>query len=231
MGLSTLLATPAHAQQKTKTKTKGAAVATGPARLQPLFGGLSAAQAESFLGKAYLDKVVSSFASRAEASRFFSSKGYEYLVEGQQDTATYRFNLAWVLDPKNADAYRGLGVLASRNPTPDESIALLTQGLALAPENALMMSDLGASHLIRYQATQKKKDLTAGIGYLQRSVAADPNNAGAWQQLARAYYFQEEYAKAWEAVHKSRSLSFASVDFDFISELLAKMPDPQGTFK
>jgi tetratricopeptide (TPR) repeat protein len=230
LGLLTLLGVPAQGQRKTKTKGEPAAVGSAN-RLQPLFGGISAAQAEGLLGTGYLDKVAGSFASRAEASRFFSTKGYEYLTEGKTDTAVYRFNLAWLLDAKNPDVYRGLGIVASQNPSPDQSITLLTQGLALAPENSLMLSDLGTSYLIRYEQGKKKKDLTTGVGHLQRAVALDATNAVAWQQLARAHYFQEDYAKSWEALHKGQNISITSIDFAFLSELIAKMPDPQGKFK
>ena len=123
-------ATPAQAQRKTKVKTKGeTSAAISPAsRLLPLFGGLTPAQAEQLVGKAFLADIERSFASRAEASRFFSTKGYEYLTENQADTAQYRFNLAWLLDQKNPEAYRGLGIIASQKATPEASIGLLTQG-------------------------------------------------------------------------------------------------------
>lgn len=231
LGLLTLLAAPAHAQRKVKIKGDAAAALTSASRLQPLFGGATAAQAEALLGAGYVDKVAGSFASREEASRFLSGKGYEYLSEGLADTAAFRFNLAWLLDAKNPDVYRGLGIVASRQPTSDQAIALLTQGLALAPNNALMLSDLGSSHLIRYEQTKKKKDLTTGADLLQRAITASPDNAIAWQQMARVHYLQEDYAKAWEAVHKGQALSMASIDFEFLSALMAKMPDPQGKFK
>ena len=222
--------TPTLAQRKSK-KAKSTTTSTAPNRLLPLFGGVSAAQAEQVVGPKFLADIERSFASRAEASKFFSTKGFEYLSENQPDTALYRFNLAWLLDPKNVDAYRGLGVVTSRNPTPDESISLLSQALALAPNDALVLSDLGASYLIRYEQTKKKKDLTTGMEQLQKAVATDPNNGVAWQQLARGHYFQEDYTKAWEAVHKGQSMNMTSLDFGFIGELLAKQPDPQGKFK
>jgi Tfp pilus assembly protein PilF len=231
LGLLTLLAAPAHAQRKVKVKGDAAVALSAANRLQPLFGGATPAQAEALLGAGYVEKVASSFASREEASRFLSGKGYEYLSEGLTDTAAFRFNLAWLLDAKNPDVYRGLGIVASRQPTPDQAIALLTQGLALAPTNALMLSDLGSSHLIRYEQTKKKKDLTTATDLLQRALTASPDNAVAWQQMARVHYLQEDYAKAWEAVHKGQALSMTSIDFDFLSELMAKMPDPQGKFK
>lgn len=226
-------ATPTLAQRKNKKDKSSSATASisKANRLLPLFGGITPAQAEQVVGPGFLADIDRNFPSRAEASKFFSTKGYEYLSENQPDTAMYRFNLAWLLDQKNADAYRGLGVLVSRNPTPDESIQLLAQALAVSPADASTLSDLGASYLIRYEQSKKKKDLTTGMEYLQKAIVADPSNAVAWQQMARGYYFQEDYTKAWEAVHKGQGLNMSSFDFGFIGELLAKQPDPTGKFK
>ncbi|MCA8833202.1 tetratricopeptide repeat protein [Hymenobacter pini] len=221
------VAAPAQAQRKSKS---AAAPAATFQRLQPQFGGLTPAQAEQALGPAFISKLAGSFASRAEASRFFSAKGYEYLAENQPDTAVYRFNLAWVLDPANAEAYHGLGIVSS-NAAPEQSISLLNQGLALAPTNSYLLSDLGASYLIRYQQTKKKKDLTTAAEFLQKATTQDSTNATGWQQLARAYYYQEQYPQAWEAIHKGQNINFGSMDFDLVSELKEKLPDPQGTIK
>ena len=240
--LGLLGAAPAQAQRKSRTSAAnadGSLTATNApappapraARLQPLFGGLTPAQATQVIGAAQLQAIAASFASPAEASAFFTNKGFEYLSENQPDTAAYRFNLAWLLDPKNADAYRGLGIVASAQPTPDAAIALLSTGLALAPTNSFLLSDLGASHLIRYGQTRKKKDLTAGLDLLQRATTLDAANANAWQELARGLYYQEKYAEAWAAVHKGQALSPGSLNFGLVSDLLAKLPDPQGMFK
>ncbi|UYZ62568.1 tetratricopeptide repeat protein [Hymenobacter weizhouensis] len=226
-----LTAAPAQAQRKAKNQSAPAA-ASAASRLQPLFGGLSPEQAAQVVGAKFLADIERSFASRAEASRFFSIKGYEYLQENQPDTAAYRFNLAWVLDPKNPDAYRGLGIVVSSRPGgTDEAISLLSRGLALDPKNALLLSDLGASHLIRYDQSKKKKDLTTATTLLGQAVAQDATNAVAWGQLARAQYLQEQYAQAWESVHKAQAISMAAIDFGLLTELMAKLPDPQGKFK
>ncbi|MCC2548874.1 hypothetical protein LJY25_20665 [Hymenobacter sp. BT175] len=229
--LTLFSASPGWAQRKGKDKSSSAVPLDASSRLRPLFGGLTPALAEQMMGPAFLAGIDKSFPSRAEASKFFSNKGFEYLAENQPDTAIYRFNLAWLLDQKNADAYRGLGVISARNPTTDETVSLLTQGLALAPNDAYMLSDLGATYLIRYQQTQKKKDLKTGADLLTKALAANPNNAIAWQEMARANFHQGEYTKAWEAIHKGRNLDLTSLNFALISELLQKQPDPQGTFK
>jgi Tfp pilus assembly protein PilF len=223
---------PAQAQRAKKGSSGTSAPLTSASRLLPLYGGASVAQAQQFVGPAALADITRSFASQPEASRFFSTKGFEYLVENQPDTAAVRFNLAWVLDPQNPEPYRGLAVLLSRRQGPPEQVqALLLQGLAVAPTNSLLLTDAATIVLERYTQSKKKKDLAEAASYVQRALTADPNNANAWQAQARIRFNQEDYAGAWEAVHKGQNLSMTSLDFDLISELKDKLPDPQGKFK
>ncbi len=228
--LGAALGLPAQAQKS----RKGAPTppASGPQRLQPLFGGVPVAQAQQLVGPAVLADVDRSFASRREASKFFSRKGYEYLNENQPDTAIVRFNLAWVLDPANPEPYQGLAVVLSRRPdtAPEAVQQLVLQGLAVAPTNAPLLTDAANTVLGRYEQTKKKKDLTQANEYVQRALLADPNNASAWQTQARIRYFQEDYPAAWQSVHKGQSLSLTSLDFTFLTELMAKLPDPEGKF-
>ena len=228
---ATLPAVAGSAPEAAAPAAAPVAPAPRPLRLQPLFGGLALPEAGKLIGAARLEAIAASFASREEASAFLSTKGYEYLAEGQPDTAVYRLNLAWLLNPRNAAVYRGLGVVASSGPNPNVAVNLLAQGLALAPTDPLMLADLGSAHLLRFEQTHKKKDLAAGLAFLQRATAADPANASAWQQLARAHALGQQYPLAWEALHKGRALSMASLDYDLVAELLAHQPDPQGMFK
>jgi Tfp pilus assembly protein PilF len=228
LGAATCL--PAHAQRN--KKNAAAAPLTGPARLAPLYGGASPAQAQALVGTAVLADIDRSFPSRPEASQFFSTKGYQYLLENQPDTAAVRFNLAWVLDPKNPDPYRGFAVMLSQRQAPPTDVqALLLQGLAVAPTNAPLLTDAATIAVERFIQTKKKKDLAEAASYAQRAIAADANNASAWQTQARIRFYQEDYAGAWEAVHKGQNLNMSSLDFSLISDLKEKLPDPEGKFK
>ena len=232
-GLGLANSLPAQAQRAKKGAATTTTAPTGPARLQPLYGGsVTATEAQRLVGTAVLADIDRSFASRPEASKFFSNKGFEYIVENQPDTATTRFNLAWVLDPQNPEAYRGLAVVQSQKQSPPAEIqALLLQGLAVAPTNSPLLGDAATIAFERYLQTKKKKDLAEASSYVQRALLADANNAGAWQTQARIRYQQEDYAGTWEAIHKVQNINMSTLDFGLISDLKEKMPDPQGTFK
>lgn len=227
--LSAAACLPAHAQ---RNKKNAPAAATGPVRLAPLYGGASPAQAQALVGAAVLADIDRSFPSRTEASKFFSTKGFQYMLENQPDTAAVRFNLAWVLDVKNPDPYHGFAALMSQRQVPPAEVqAILLQGLAVAPTNAGLLTDATTIAIERYLQTKKKKDLAEAASYAQRAVLADANNANAWQAQARVRYYQEDYAGAWEAIHKGQNLNLSSLDFTLISDLKEKLPDPQGKFR
>ncbi|QIX61290.1 hypothetical protein FY528_03595 [Hymenobacter lutimineralis] len=225
--------TPASAQKvKIKQKAGASTLSDAARRTLALFGGVSATEAERLAGPAIMADATRSFASRTEASRFFSEKGFEYLAENQPDTAMYRFNLAWALDPRNPDALRGQAVvLSQRNVPPTEIMPLVQQGLVLAPNNAALLGDLGTLQLLQYSISKKKRDLTEAVATLEHATQLQPTNGAAWNQLAHAYYSQEKYAEAWQAVHATQKANMALVDFNLVSELMSKLPDPQGTFK
>ena len=228
--LSAAACLPAHAQRNKKNAATTAP--TGPVRLQPLYGGASPAQAQTIVGATVLADIDRSFPSRTEASQFFSTKGFQYLLENQPDTAAVRFNLAWALDPKNPDPYRGFAVMLSQRQAPATEVqSLLLQGLAVAPTNAYLLTDAATTAADRYAQTKKKKDLTEAASYVQRALLANPNNADAWQTQARIRYEQEDYAGAWEAIHKGQALNMSSLDFNLIGDLKEKLPDPEGKFR
>lgn len=230
--LPLLLLTGAVQAQRKSTSTTPADLSTSSRRLLPRFGGATAAEAEQLLGSVFLADVSRSFSSRTEASEFFANKGYDYLSENQPDTAMYRFNLAWALDPHNAEAYRGMAiVLSKRNPADTAIPELVQAGLAQNPNHSLLLADLGNTLLARYATKPKSKDLTAAIGALERATSLLPSNTLALRQLAQAYFYQESYLKSWETLHKVRAQNLGAVDFGLVEQLLAKLPDPQGTFK
>jgi tetratricopeptide (TPR) repeat protein len=205
--------------------------ATGPARLLPLFGerGKTAEQIDFEIN--FLNDCDRQFASRAEASRFFSARGWEYLSESQLDTATYRFNLAWLLDNRNPDAYWGLGVVCYQHDRLPDAIRLLNKGATLADSDATLLTDLATLELQLYRTTRATQILTDAQTHLRRAVLLRPDHAAAWQKLSLVHFQLADYQEAWACLHKTRILDLSLIDFTYLNDLLARMPDPQGVFR
>ena len=231
----------AHAQRKGKKKDAASgnpstnaqpapAPATNP-QLLPLFGSQPKSEVQLREDQAFLAECDRSFGSREEASKFFETRAWEYLAEGKQDTAIHRFNLAWLLNGKNANPYWGLGAISAGQGKTDEGIDLLTKALALESNNAGMLVDAASLRLNRYKEKNNKQEVEISRGLLNQAIGVDSTNGDAYAKLSMVYFYLDDYDKAWENLHKSRSISIAGMDFSYLTELIAKKPDPMGMFK
>ncbi len=179
----------------------------------------------------FLSDCDKSFASREEASTFFATRAWEYVQEGQLDTATYRFNLAYLLNEKNVDAFWGLGVVAFQKQELETAERMLRKGVEIAPENVPLIVDLSTVELRHFFQTNDTTELDESHQLLVHAARLDSTYAPTFYNLALAEYHRDDFAKSWEALHKGRRLNFSLVDFQFIELLRTKLPDPEGFFK
>lgn len=179
----------------------------------------------------FLSDCDKMFANREEASSFFAARAWEYIQEGQLDTAAYRFNLAYLLNEKNVDSYWGLGVVSYQKNQLEEAASILRRGVELAPTNVPLMVDLSTIELRNFTQTAKPEDLEDSYKLLKYAASLDSTYAQTFFNLASAEFYRADYSKAWEALHTGRKLNFQLVDFEFVSLLRAKLDDPEGFFK
>lgn len=178
----------------------------------------------------FLSDCDKMFASRQEASTFFATRAWEYVQEGQLDTATYRFNLAYLLNEKNVEAFWGLGVICYQKDKLHDAERMMRRGVEIAPENVPLLVDLSSIELKHFAQTQEKEDLVESHQLLERAVALDSTYAPAFYNLALVNYHLADYPKAWEALHAGRKINLTLVDFQFVELLRGKLADPQGFF-
>ncbi|WP_245842496.1 tetratricopeptide repeat protein [Pontibacter ummariensis] len=197
----------------------------------PMFGNKPKTEEQQKKDEKFLTSCDKSFASRQEASKFFVERGWEYLNEGQVDTAMYRFNLAWLLNPDNKDTYWAFGLVTSAQGQNAQAIDLYEKALHYDPKNSVLLSDLSSSYLNLYKEKSKRKTLKKAIRYIDQSLAVDSANAFALYNLSKVKFYQKKYADAWDYLHKSREINMNQIDYAYIMELVAQMPDPKGFFR
>ncbi|WP_461092839.1 tetratricopeptide repeat protein [Spirosoma gilvum] len=218
--------TIAHTTQSTLEVSGGDAVVA----ILPLFGERPKTAEQINEEIHFLNDCDRNFASRTEASEFFANRGWDYIGKQQLDTATHRFNLAWLLNDKNADAYWGLGVVCYQKNQLSEAIRLMKKGVAVDENNTVLMTDLATLEIKHYQEKPNEDVLIDAETHLQQAVTVNPN-ALSYQKLSVVYYLKANYQKAWDYFHQASSLDFSAIDISYLNELLAKQPDPKGKFK
>lgn len=200
-------------------------------RVAPLFGEQHKTSRQIEEEIKFLSECDKSFASRDEASTFFAARAWEYIQEGQLDTAAYRFNLAYLLDEKNVDAYWGLGVICYQKNDWEKAEQMLRRGVNLAPDNVPLIVDLATVELGHYANNNEAEDLAESYRLLKQAESMDSTYAQTFTNLALAEYHRNDFSEAWTALHKARRLNFSLVDFQFVELMKAKMPDPLQFFK
>lgn len=222
-------------EQRTDKAKSGTDTAT-PETLEslnilPLFGERPKTTEQIDLEIHFLNDCDRNFGSRSEASDFFTARGWDYITNGQLDTAAYRFNLAWLLNNRNADAYWGLGVVCYQKDNLPDAIRMLKKGLAVADTNVVLMNDLATVQIKYYQSKADSTELLEAEQNLQKSLSISPDNAIAYQKLSLVNFLKADYDKAWEYFHQARTLDMSILDLHYLNDLLAKRPDPKGVFK
>lgn len=201
-------------------------------RILPLFGELGKTSTQIDEEIRFLSDCDKMFASRNEASQFFAKMAWEYVQEGQLDTASYRFNLAYLLNDKNEEAYWGLGVICYQKDQIANAQRMLRKGVDIAPDNVALLVDLSTVELKNYAVDDTQKELLADAHkYLLHAVELDSTYAQAHYNLALTEFHNGNFDKSWDYFHKGRKLNFSLVNFDFVELLKAKLPDPEGFFK
>lgn len=198
--------------------------------LMPLFGETSKSIEQIEFEINFLNDCDQNFASRNEASQFFSARGWEYLQEGDLDTACYRFNLAYLLDSKNSDCYWGLGVVCFQKGHLTDAERMLRKGADMDSTNVGLLVDLATVDLIHYKEAKENWELIEAEQILNRAERLDSTAANVYLKKSVLEFHKGNYDAAWVNLHKTRLLDIELLDYEFMKELLAKKCDPQGIF-
>ena len=199
--------------------------------LIPLFGELEKTVGEKEADRIFINMCSKNFPSMKEASKFFADRAWEYLAEGELDTAIHRFNLCYLLNDKNADAYWGLGVITFQKGDLDKASYILKKGVVADSTNSALIVDLATVELSCFEKNNHQEDLALAHSYLAKALDLDPSNIAGWQKRSETEYYLENYENAWECVHSARLLDLSKIDLVFVAKLAAKMKDPQDIFK
>ena len=132
-------------------------------------------------------------------------------AEGQvSDDAMQAFNAALKLDPQNAPAQYYLGLAKAERGDKPGALALWQTLMAEVPANSpLHQALVDRIALLTSQNGGAAPDPKAMVAMLAARLKENPNDAGGWQRLIRAYMVLGERAEAQDALSTARK-TFAS---------------------
>ncbi len=199
----------------------------------PLFGNYEKTETQLVNDELFLSECDREFPNRKEASDFFNKMAWQYLSEGDKGTATYRFNLAWLLNPENFDIYWGLGVIEFQSGNYTNAIELMDKGLALSDgKNYVFMTDLATVYIKKALSnTHSIIESSKAKELLNTAIKIQPQYTPAFVQLTIVNLLENNLDAAWESFHKAYELNPAELSREVLAELLSRKEDPKGIFK
>jgi tetratricopeptide (TPR) repeat protein len=199
----------------------------------PLFGGYSKSESQQIDDQLFVSDCDKQFKSRTEGSEFFSKMGWDYLADGDKNTAIHRFNLSWLLNPDNVDVYWGLGVIEFQSANFPNAIKLMSKGLEISKEpNYVLMVDLATVYI--KTALNNPNSLIESANarnLLSKSLEIQPKYTPAFMQLTLVNIIENKLDEAWDSFHKGYELNTKEVNYEILGELLKRKADPKGIFK
>lgn len=197
--------------------------------LLPKYGSLPKADWQIEADKAFLAATDQEYhGDRIKASMDTALRGWQYLQQGDKETAMYRFNQAWLLNPNNGVALWGMAAIEASTGSFEESIKLFAEA------EKYMGSDLNFSidyaKAIGKMAVQTKDDarLKDAFDRFEAIYGKAPQNVLNLQNWAITLAGVGHYAEAWQKVKLAEAAPGKRIlDKDFVAALGKKMPRPK----
>jgi tetratricopeptide (TPR) repeat protein len=203
----------------------------------PMYGQPKIARPENLkkADEAFIRDSTLRFGNRQAGSNTLAAQGWAAVRARDNDLAMRRFNQAWLLNPKNYNAFWGFGAVLSQKGKLAEALEQLETARLLIEEptqRVALLCDLGTVHsayaarLPADRQLERAQHFVLANSRFTESLENDPNFAASWREWAMSLYDQERYSEAWIRVKKARELQAEPFPPEFLKKLSEKMPEP-----
>jgi tetratricopeptide (TPR) repeat protein len=201
----------------------------------PMYGGLDRQSVPGLKAAddQFIANMVRDFGSREKASQASVEQGIRYYQRDDYVLAMRRFNQAWLLNPRNPDAFWGFAIVYHDKEEIREAKEMIDRALSLDLSKPIALADAGRIYTLyavfgqpSADATTKRQLFSKSDELFSKADSASPNNDYIYGLWAAAYYWRDDYAQAWQMVQRMRGAG-GTPPAAFINMLRAKMPEPK----
>lgn len=191
-------------------------------RLFPKFGGAVKSERQKEADQILIEEYTKQQGTRHKGSEVLVKLGFDYLYSGDPKTAMYRFNQAWILDPKNENAFWGFASIYFNFSDFDNAMKQLDEGLALNPESSNILTDKATIHLVVFQTHNDQKELSTAIDLFTQSYVIDPKNQNTLFKLSIAYFMKNDCKNALKYYNECKALGGKPLTKEYIRAIEKK---------
>lgn len=131
----------------------------------------------------------------------------------------YRFNQAWVLDPKNENSFWGFASIYFNFGDFQNAMKQLNEGLKLNPKSSNILTDKATIHLVLFQTHNDPKELSTAIDLFTQSYAIDPKNQNTLFKLSAVYLMKRDCKNALKYYNECKELGGNPLTKEYIQAI------------
>jgi tetratricopeptide (TPR) repeat protein len=170
--------------------------------LRPEYGNVKKDQGYSEEDRKFIELVLKNDTTNRKGSEHLVRLGFQYLGSGDIETAMHRFNQAWLLDPKNENAYWGFGAIYGTFNDYSTAIIEYDKGLALNPQSSLILTDKATLYFVTYQQNHEQNKLDTAVSLLTKSYNINSENLNTLYKLSICYFLNKDCPNASKFYNK-----------------------------
>lgn len=165
---------------------------------------------------------------RKKASSDFALRGWQFLRQGDLDTAMKRFNQAWLLNNSNGEALWGMAAIEASAGKMDDSLKLFAEAESFMGDDLNFSIDHAKA--VAMAGLERKDDalLKDAFARFDRIYKRAPESVLNLENWAIALFSLARYAEAWEKIKLAEATpDKEKLDRSFVAELEKRMPRPE----
>jgi Tfp pilus assembly protein PilF len=174
-------------------------------RLLPKYGNVEKSIEHKEMDQKFIEetmKIEKFNGNKRLASNHMITLGFKYLYKGDLETAMYRFNQAFLLDPENPDIYWGFGAIYMSLSNYEKAKEQYEEGLKLNPNHTHLLTDYGTYFLAKYYTVENSQEknakayLSKAIEILTSSYAIDAKDQNTLYKLSVCHLMNNDCKNA-----------------------------------
>jgi len=181
-------------------------------RLLPKYGNTEKTEGQKEADERLIKTMLEHESSLEKASNLFINLGFQFLYKNDMETAMYRFNQAYLLNPTNTDIYWGFGAIYMTLGQYEKAKEQYEEGLKITPNNTHLLTDYGTYFMWQHSALQPTDTekamikLDSAMTYLSKSYKIDPADQQTTFKLSILYLTKGDCTNAWKYYDECKSL-------------------------